>query len=330
MRRLRKTLVLARAAFLVAAAGLATGCAAAERSTPFPAASPDAITVDTVAVPLNSEDPSQTAIGDFVYAGGLALSSRQTDRLHGLSDFEVDTSGRLTAVGDEGVLFEARIVLDPSERLVGLRDARLSPLIGEDGEPLSVKEEADAEGFTELANGDRLVSFERRHRILLYPAGSRVPRPVPGPDAVFPDNGGLEALAADPETGTDAYIAGAEDSGETWTCRVSTSCVKGPTIAKPEEFGLVGIKRLPGMRTAVLLRAFDEIKGSRLSLQVLRAEAVLARMDMATPVTVDNFEGLATVLRPDNRVRIYLLSDDNDNATQRTLLLAFDWHSAKP
>ena len=71
MRRLRKTLVLARAAFLITAAGLATGCAAAERSTPFPAASPDAITVDTVAVPLNSEDPSQTAIGDFVYAGGL-------------------------------------------------------------------------------------------------------------------------------------------------------------------------------------------------------------------------------------------------------------------
>ena len=281
--------------------------------------------MDTVAVPLNVQVPSQTAIGEFVYAGGLALSSRQTTQLHGLSDLEVDTSGHLTAVGDDGVWFEVRLVLDRAERLIGLRDARLVPLTGEDGTVLADKMEADAEGFAQLANGDRLVSFERRHRIWLYPAGGGTPRPVPSPEAAFPENAGLEALSADPETGADAYVAGAEDSGETWACRVSASCITGPTIDKPEEFGLVAIKRLPGMRTVALLRAFDAVRGSRLSLQILRAGAVLAQMDMAAPLTVDNFEGLATVLRPDNRIRIYLLSDDNDSSTQRTLLLAFDW-----
>ncbi|NOT27141.1 MAG: hypothetical protein HOP16_13665, partial [Acidobacteria bacterium] len=149
--------------------------------------------------------------------------------------------------------------------------------------------------------------------------------PVPSPNVPFPENAGLEALAADPEAGADAYVAGAEESGETWVCRVSATCVKGPSVEKPQEFGLVAIKRLPGMRTVVLLRAFDAVRGSRLSLQILRAGTVLAKMDMAAPVTVDNFEGLATVLRADNRVRIYLLSDDNSSSTQRTLLLAFDW-----
>jgi hypothetical protein len=48
-------------------------------------------------------------------------------------------------------------------------------------------------------------------------------------------------------------------------------------------------------------------------------------MDMAPPMTVDNFEGLAAVPRTDGSVRFYLLSDDNGLAHQRTLLLAFDW-----
>jgi hypothetical protein len=328
VRRLRQTGVLARTACLIAAAGLGSGgCTAVERSSQRHAASRDAITLETVSVPLNSQDPSQSAMGDFVYAGGLALSSRQTTRLHGLSDLEVAASGRLTAVGDEGILFEAQLVLDEDERLMGLTDARLVPLLGEDGKALPGKEEADAEGFTQLSNGDRLVSFERRHRILLYPANGGAPRPVPSPVAGFPANAGLEALATDPESGSDAYLAGAEDSGETWLCRVYASCVSGPSVEKSEGFGLVAMKRLPGMRTVVLLRAFDATRGSRVSLQVLRSTTVLARMDLAAPLTVDNFEGLATVLRPDDRVRFYLLSDDNGSSTQRTLLLAFDWHS---
>jgi hypothetical protein len=50
-------------------------------------------------------------------------------------------------------------------------------------------------------------------------------------------------------------------------------------------------------------------------------------MDLARPATVDNFEGLAAVPRADGGFRFYLLSDDNASATQRTLLLAFDWQS---
>jgi hypothetical protein len=199
-------------------------------------------------------------------------------------------------------------------------------MTGEDGKPLSDKADTDAEGLALLPNGDRLVSFERRHRIWLYPAASGPPRPVPMPGASFPPNGGMEALSADPEAGADAYVVGAEVSGDTWTCHVlSTPCIKGPTVDKPTEFGLVAIKRLPGMHTVYLLRAFDAERGPRISLQVFRSTDMVARMDMAAPMTVDNFEGLAAVPRPDGAVRFYLLSDDNARASQRTLLLAFDW-----
>jgi hypothetical protein len=81
------------------------------------------------------------------------------------------------------------------------------------------------------------------------------------------------------------------------------------------------------MRTAYVLRAFDVTRGNRISLQIFRGESLIARMELARPATVDNFEGLAAVPRANGGFRFYLLSDDNASASQRTLLLAFDWQS---
>jgi hypothetical protein len=304
-----------------------TGCGVvvaqqAGRAAPI-ASSP--IRIDAVPVPMNSQNPSETAIGDFLYAGGLLLTSSQSKQLHGLSDLEVTGTDRLTAVGDFGILLEARLTFDKGDRLAGLTDARVTPLTDQNGNPLADKANADAEGLALLPNGDRLISFERRHRILVYPANGGPPRPAPMPKASFPPNLGMEALAADPEAGADAYIVGSEISGDTWTCRLSSPCIKGPTVDKPGDFRLVAIKRLGGMRTAYLLRAYDVLRGGRTSLQIFRENTMTARMDIAPPVTEDNFEGLAATPRPDGGVRFYLLTDDNASAAQRTLLLAFDW-----
>ena len=262
-----------------------------------------------------------------MYAGGLTLTSRHNDQLHGLSDIEVNGGDRLTAVSDLGTLFTARLVFDPAGRLVSVADASISPLTDEDGKPLLDKANADAEGLAVLPDGDRLVSFERYDRILLYPAGGGRPRAVPYPHATFAPNGGMEALTAAADIADDAYIVGAEVSGETWTCRLSSpTCVKGPSVAKPEEFGLVAIKRLGGM-SAFLLRAYDEQRGARVSLQVFRGTDAVGRMDLAAPMTVDNFEGLAVVQKADGAFRFYLCSDDNASAAQRTILMAFDWRA---
>jgi hypothetical protein len=51
-------------------------------------------------------------------------------------------------------------------------------------------------------------------------------------------------------------------------------------------------------------------------------------MTMAAPLTIDNFEGVAAVLRPDGGIRVYLLSDDNGSPVQHTYLLTFDWQPA--
>ncbi|MFN3523443.1 MAG: esterase-like activity of phytase family protein [Phenylobacterium sp.] len=319
MRPVRRALTLL--ALLAAAACAPTK--ATLPSAPVPAGPSVAVSVQ--AVPLNPDDPAQAAIGRFRYAGGLALSSSDTSRLHGLSDVRIGSDGALIAVSDDGDLLRARLALDPSGRLTGVADARLTPMTGPDGAPLQNKVDADAEGLALLADGSRLVSFERRHRIWLYPANGGPPRPAPAPEASFPDNGGMEALAADPAAGAGAYVVGGEDSGQTWTCRLVAVCVAGPAVAKPPEFGLVAITRLPAGRTAYLLRAWDPVRGSRITLTIQGPAGEVDRMDLSRPLTVDNFEGLDALPQANGDIRFYLISDDNFSSSQRTLLLAFDW-----
>ena len=287
------------------------------------------ITVDAAPIPLDAHDRSVTAVGSFRYAGGLELTSSQTDLLHELSDIIVDKDNRFAVVGDAGVLFEGRLVLDADGRLAGVTETTLGPLRGEDGRPLE-GDSADAEGLTMMPNGDRLVSFEQQQRIWLYPSDGGAPRAVPSPPVtVTPPNAGLEALTATPDVAADAYIVGAEETGETWKCQLTMPCVKGPTIAKPKEFGLVAANRFGDGLTAYLLRAYDVIHGNRITLEILRDSTVVARMDMARPLTVDNLEGMTSVPGPHGGRRFYLISDDNKRATQRTLLMAFDWLPAE-
>ncbi|HXA38075.1 MAG TPA: esterase-like activity of phytase family protein [Phenylobacterium sp.] len=317
-----RPLAAALAALLLAACGER---AAEQPRAPEPAN--PAIEIKARAVPLNPVDPTQDRVGNFVYAGGLALTSAQTTRLHGLSDLDVLADGRLISVGDEGDLLKARVVLDGAGRLVGATDARLTALTGLDGKSLEGKDNRDSEGQALMPNGDLLVSFERHDRIWLYPADGTPPRPVPSPDAKFPFNEGMEALAPDPARGPDAYFTGAETTGRTWTCTLTTACAEGPTVPLSLGFGLVAARRLPEGRTAWLLRAFNPITRSVIDLRITDADGrVVDRMELRGPLTVDNFEGLGVV--PDKTgggVRFYLISDDNFSKSQRTLLLAFDW-----
>jgi hypothetical protein len=286
------------------------------------------IGIQAIPVPLSSGSPRREHVGAFAYAGGLQLTSSDTSRLHGLSDLKVWPDGRLLSVSDEGDVLEARLALDRRGRLVGLTHVTLSPLPGEDGRPLLAhgKTEADSEGIAELAGGARLVSLESDDRILLYPADGGLPRRVPSPDTVFPNNLGMEALAADPAAGADAYVVGGEASGQTWLCHLSSGCTAGAVVALPDEAGLTAVATLPGGRRAYLLRAFSLLKGVRVTLRIVDAAGTtIDEMRLAAPLTVDNFEGVAAVAQADGSIRFYLISDDNFSKLQRTLLLAFDW-----
>ena len=298
---------------------------------PVPAGGAVSIQATPVAErPANVSVICEGACLDWTYQGGLALTSADTSRLHGLSDLEVLPDGRLVAVGDDGDLLRARLALDAQGRLAGVTDAVLSPLKGPDGRPVQGKAEGDAEGLAFLANGDMLVSFERNHRVWLYPANGGPPRAVASPAVTFPENGGMEALSADPARGANAYLTGGEDSGQTFLCVTDKGCELGPAFDLEPNVGLVAVRRLPEGRTAWLFRGFSALRGAWIHLRILDgAGRQLAVKSISRPDSVDNFEGLAAIPRQDGSVRFYLLSDDNFSPTQRTLLVAYDWRPAK-
>ncbi len=305
------------------AVALAVGaCARAE-----PAAPPRPISVTAQAVPLNPTAPDQQVLGAFAYAGGLALTSADTPRLHGLSDIAFNLDGSVVIQGDQADVVTARLALDAAGRLTGLQDARISALADAEGMAFDQKLEwADAEGVAVLANGDKLVSFEDHDRILLYPAKGGPPRPAPIPDVAFPHNNGMEALAALPALGPDAYLTGSEDTGETWICRLAAKCVADRKVPVALNAGLVAATALPDGGIAYLVRGYTPVTGSRIRLMIFSAKGdQVGDLVLERPFTVDNFEGVAAQARPDGRVRFYLISDDNFNARQQTLLMAFDW-----
>ncbi len=301
---------------------------------PAPVAYGPAITIQATPVPLNPSDPSQTAVGNFTYAGGVALTSEQTSRLHGLSDIKVWPDGRILAIGDQADLLEARIVLDHQGHLAGLTDARLTAVPDVDGQPLLPKgqEEFDTEGIAEFPDGGRIVTLEQRDRVFYIPKGRTTPRLAPIPDYPFIHNQGLESVAVDPLGGRDAYVVGDEKTGKTWTCRVSAGCTPGPTAPLIDDFELAGMDILTGGRRAYLLRAFDALRGSRNILRITGPDgAVIDELRIQRPLTVENFEGVAAVASPNGGLRFYLVCDDNFGVYsgkptgQKTLLLAFDW-----
>jgi hypothetical protein len=320
----------------VLAAALALAGCAAPAPAPLPTAPLPygaAIRIDAQPVPLNPQRPRQDRIGRFVYAGGVVLTSTDTARLHGLSDLKVWPDGRLLAQGDQSDQLEARLVLGPDGRLQGLTDAHLGALKDARGVDLYAggEREFDSEGIAELPDGDRLVSFEQHDRILLYPRAGGPPRPAPYPQIAYVDNKGMEALVADPSVAPDAYRVGIEATGATFLCRLSTGCTPTGRIDL-EGLELSGMDLLPGGRTAYLLRSYSAVSGNVVRLKIVdRSGAVVDKMEISRPLTVDNFEGVAAVPQAGGAIRFYLISDDNFGTynghptDQKTLLLAFDW-----
>lgn len=309
------------------------------QTPPAPVKAGPEISVTATPAPLDASNPARVTVdGGFTYAGGLVLTSTSTSRLHGLSDLAIGGDGQLTAITDEGDVFEAKLQLDANGRLAGLTDGKLWPLKGLDGQPIQGgKTQTDAEGLAILPNGDRLVSFERNHRIWLYPTQADgswgTPRPVPKPATVFPDNEGMEALTAYPAAGPDAYLVGGEE-GEVWLCRLAGACQSAPPQSGPDfTWGLTGFAAFGGGAVATLHRGYDPIRGWRAIVRFISdptkpaaQQRITAALHLEGSLIRDNFEGLALTRSPSGGTRLYVVSDDQAvGNNQRTLLLAFDW-----
>lgn len=318
------------------AALVSSGLASLAASPPAAPASP---LVREEAVPLDPARPELAQTGELEYLGGVALFSDDA-RFGGFSSLHVDSRGGLLAVSDAGRVLTGRIVEDERGRLVGLRQASLAALPGLRGRPLWDKVESDSESLAPLADGSFLLGFERNHRIWRYrQSGGRLVRPVPvaGPSELrnAPANQGLEALARLADGRVLALTEGWEEEAAAvrgWVGRPGAwSRVTYPVEGYFRPSDATGT---PAGDLLVLERSYDPDRvalGARLRLvraADIRPDARLAGRlvaEIQPPLTTDNYEGVACVRGADGRTRVFVISDDNFTALQRTLLLAFAW-----
>lgn len=263
------------------------------------------------------------------FAGGVEIVAGLGSPLHGLSDLKLTDDGGFVAVSDAGDLVRGALRLDAQGRLVGVDRLASRRLTLENGQPIADKLDGDAEGLALTRSGDLLISFERRHRIWNYGPLSalRSPTPVSSPEVAFPDNEGMEGLAAvhPPQDGWRVLGEG----GGVWDCARDTcrTVVAPPAEApKDSDYRFTGLDHDPlGEGWFVVERRYKPPFDMRGRVRRLTPEGTLGPIliELKLPGTTDNFEGVAAERRGQT-TRLYLLSDDNANPAQRTLLLAFD------
>lgn len=341
---------MGKRASLAALALIAAACAANEPRVSPPVRPPTGLTsgpgdpIEVVArpVPLNPRDLSQQVLGALRFRGGLALSSRD-GRFGGLSDLRVDQDGAgVVGITDEGGWWTGRLVYDGNGYLTGFVDARVGRLHDLEGRLLPDKDWQDAESLARLANGVRVVGFERHQRLWQYGADSldghaRAYAAPPGLDNA-PRNGGIEALTS---LRDGRLLALTEDLRERGTVRGWVECRgEWSRLSYRYEGGLrpSGAATLPSGDVLILDRVFERETGVEIRIQRVRVDDIrpgailegttIARI--ARPLTVDNFEGIDTRPGMPGETLLYLVSDDNFDSQQRTLLLLFAMEDGPP
>lgn len=301
------------------------------------------VAVTSVAVPLDGDDPARQSLGKLQWRGGIEIRSKD-GRFGGLSDMLWEPAcNRLLAVSDTGLW----IVLEPEEkdgRLIGIRHAWVTPIIGADGKAAAEKKDADAEGMARDSEGATYVWFEQQHRAQIYPeasacrpeslrAGPRHTLHIPEMQD-WPKNGGAEAVSGDGKRMLIFSEKAQRDDGGNVGLAFDPLGPSGKPLLSfsywpPDGYSPTAVARVSNGNFLVLHRRASMMQGltailSEVTVGDPPGETVrgkeIARFE--PPVTVDNMEALA--LREEaGRKAIYIASDDNFLPIQRTLLLKF-------
>jgi hypothetical protein len=298
--------------------------------------------INLTATPVAPEGDASTpfATGQLEYIAGFALTS-DDEFFGGLSGASLSTDGStLTVVADIGVWFRLGLRHDATGRLIGITGGESGRLKDEHGKPLSSKYVGDAESITRAADGSYYVTFEGWHRLWRYKAASdplraaaKYVRPPKGM-AALPGNEGVEAATALPD-GRFLLLSegGRTDAGDLQGWLGDGKRWADVTLAPTGAFKPTDLTVLPTGDVLLLERSATVFGGFAARLSEIPAATIVpgARLVgrelgiIQEPLPVDNFEGLAARRAPDGSTLIYILSDDNFNVMERTLLLEFRW-----
>lgn len=306
---------------------------------------PQPITVHAIPLQFDADNHERKTFGKLIWRGGLTLSS-PSKLFGGFSGLIMSPDGRrMFAVSDAGLWFEATLSYS-GRRPVKVSEARIAALSDAEGKPFEGPLFNDAEAITpvdgeQLASGI-LVAFERKSRILRYGMSASGPgKPLerlklPKALRAVKSNKGLEGLAILPTGPLKGTLVAFPERLKDKNGDLIGFLIGGPrpgsfVLKRLGGFDVTDLAALPDGDLLVLERRFRFSEGPQMRIRRLPAEnirrgarlrgEVLLQAD--TRWQIDNMEGIA-VHRSGGRTVITLISDDNFNFLQRTILLQFE------
>ena len=315
------------------------------RSETYP---PGPATIDIAASKIrwNPQDWTDTDNGSLRFLAGFELTSPD-GRFGGLSGLAISPDGAtLSAVTDTGHWITMPLTHDGNQ-LKSPTSARLTPLQSHQGAPLSGKRDTDAEGLTiDPQSGATYISFERHHRITRLTENDRV-EIVVAQEALgaLTNNKGLEALTFFKAPGSDqtqllALSEGSLDEDGNFKGFLRTLEPGAPlsavSVKARAPFNPTDVTQLPDGDLLLLERRYSPAGGVGVQIRKIPGADAKANALLDGPVilqasnrySIDNMEGIATRTANDGKQLVYLMSDDNFNPLQRTLLLQFEMTGA--
>jgi hypothetical protein len=281
---------------------------------------------------LDASDPARVSVGALRFRNAWELRSDNSD-FGGLSALVALKDGRFIGISDAGALVGFGLTGDArADRPF------IAALPGAFGSKVNYKDR-DSEGIAYDPQSGRIwVSYEHRHAIRRFtPSLSRVDG-IARPDAMrrWPSNKGTEALVRLPDGRFFAFAEGGEQEGVYPAIAFSGDPVEPGTTQfafryRPsKEYRITDATALPDGRLLLLERRIGFPQGftARLLLldpSTIRSGVTVAGEVIATlepPLLVDNMEGIA-LTQEEGRIIVWLVSDNNFNAIQRTLLMKF-------
>jgi hypothetical protein len=301
--------------------------------------------VSAIPITFDRDQPERKEFGKLVFRGGLNLFAK-SHQFGGYSGIAIDPTGTtLLAISDAGTWMRAQLAYD-GRSLKALQDVTLGPILGHDGKPLTSDNERDSEGIA-LASGDTrsgqaYVSFERDHRILLYPFTPKRFGPpdravrLPKESRAMSANQGIEAVAlirAGPLKGTIvAFSERLKDrNGNLKGWMIGGPSPRPITLLRLGGFDITDAAGLPDGGIVVLERRFRYSEGVKMRIRritpaelkrnaLIEGEVLLEATDV---LNIDNMEAIAAHRSRTGETILTLMSDDNFSPLQRTLIMQF-------
>ncbi|MDP3492757.1 MAG: esterase-like activity of phytase family protein [Hyphomonadaceae bacterium] len=320
----------------------------------------EGITLTTKSVSLQAMNPMRTSVGGLNLVAGYDLTS-EDERFGGLSGIDILDDGNLIAVTDKGDFVWIDLQDDgltpAAMRIAPMRDGKGKPFPTKgaaDAEGLAIR---DGLALVSFESNARVLAYD-------IGACGAAARGIPlGWDmgAAFArqklnvgDNQGVEGLAI---TNDWYLLAGVETklgNASPLSARPLEAAARFDLTLGENAPELVGLDQLQSgedTRVFSLHRSSRPLSGNAITVVetvlqrdrdqsnlparigselhersrqyfLIKSSRVLAEMNLL--VTIDNYEGIAAKRMPDGRVRLFIVSDDNYSATQRTLLMVFD------